>query len=99
AKREVRIQHQLFGYGAVPKKGIEDAQTSREKTQTVFESTKKSVSEKLQGLLKTKIFSPMDGYVISDLIKKDTGAALDKELFLVGTLDAFQVEAYVDEID
>lgn len=99
AKREVTIQRRLFGYGAVPKKNIEDAQTARDRAQVVFESAQKNELERFKGLYKTKVYSPMAGYVITDFIKKDLSAPADKELFAVGTLNSFRVEADVDEID
>ena len=99
AQREVGIQKKLFGYGAVPKKNIEDAVEAQVRTYAAFMAAQNTVTEKTKDLGKTKVFSPMDGFLISDTIKYDPSAALDKDMFTVGTLDAFRAVVNLDEED
>jgi HlyD family secretion protein len=99
AQREVGIQKKLFSYGAIPKKNIEDAIEAQVRAYAAVSAAQNTVAEKTKGLDKTKVYSPMDGFLISDTIKHDAAAALDKDMFTVGTLDAFRAVVNLEEED
>ena len=99
AQREVAIQKKLFSYGAIPKKNIEDAVEAQMRAYAALTTAQNTVTEKTKDLGKTKVYSPMDGFLISDAIKYDPSAALDKDMFTVGTLDAFRAVVNLDEED
>ena len=99
AQREVGIQKKLFSYGAIPKKNIEDAVEAQVRAYAAFAAAQNTVTDKTKDLGKTKVFSPMDGFLISDTIKHDPSAALDRDMFTVGTLDAFRAVVNLDEED
>jgi len=99
AQKEVGIQKKLFSYGAIPKKNIEDAQEACAHALAALQTAQKTVADQLKNLDKTKVFSPMDGVLIKDFIKRDIATALDKDLFTVGTLDSFRAVVNLDEED
>jgi RND family efflux transporter MFP subunit len=99
AQKEVAIQKKLFSYGAIPKKNIEDAVEAQMRSFAAVTAAQTALTEKLKGLEKTKVFSPMDGFLINDEIKHDSSAALDKDMFTVGTLDAFRAVVNLEEED
>ncbi|MFI5363089.1 MAG: efflux RND transporter periplasmic adaptor subunit [Elusimicrobiota bacterium] len=99
AQREVGIQKKLFSYGAIPKKNIEDAVEASVRAYAAVAAAQSAVEAKTKDLGKTKVLSPMDGFLISDSIKHDASAAIDKDMFTVGTLDAFRAVVNVDEED
>ncbi len=100
AQKEVGIQKQLFSYGAVPKKTSRTRSEALARGRAALTAAQASVAEKAKDLDKTKVYSPMDGFLISeDTIKHDPTAALDKDMFTVGTLDAFRAVVNLDEED
>ena len=99
AQKEVGIQKKLFSYGAIPKKNVEDAVEAQVRAFTAVTTAQNTAAEKTKELGKTKVLSPMDGFLISDTIKHDPAAALDKDMFTVGTLDAFRAVVNLEEED
>lgn len=99
ARKEVQVQKNLFKYGAVSKKNIEDSEAALEKAATAARNAVKNLSDTRKLLGKTRIFSPMNGLVIRDFLKSENAVQQNKDIFMVGTLDAFQADVGVDEID
>lgn len=99
AKKEVKIQKNLFKYGAVSRKNIEDAQSALEKAAGAARNAAKTLADTRKLLGKTKIFAPMGGLLIKDYLKDEETVQPDKALFLVGRLDVFRADLGVDEVD
>jgi RND family efflux transporter MFP subunit len=99
SQREVTIQKRLFGYGAIPKKNIEDAQEAQARALAALKAAQQTAASQVKNLEKTKVLSPMDGFLIKDFIKRDVTTSLDKDLFTVGTLDSFRAVVNLDEED
>jgi RND family efflux transporter MFP subunit len=99
AKRERKIQKHLFGLGAVPEKNAEDATANLKQSQFKLVKAQRSLKDKTQRLAKAKVYAPMGGFFLKDFTKKEGSASQDKELVVVGTLDAFLARVQIDEID
>ncbi|HAT71504.1 MAG TPA: hypothetical protein DCS63_01650 [Elusimicrobia bacterium] len=99
AKKEVKVQKDLFKYGAVAKKSVEDSVAALEKAEATTRNASKALQDMKKSIGKTRIRAPMNGLIIRDYLQGENTVQQDKEIFMVGTLDAFQADVGVDEMD
>jgi len=99
ARKEVRVQKNLFKYGAVPEKNIEDAEAALNAAHNALDAAGREEKAAEETLAGARIYAPIAGIVVKDFLTDQFMTQAGKETFTVGTLDAFQARVGIDELD
>jgi len=99
ARREVRLQTELYKKQAVAYSAVEDARASVIKAVQNVRSTQESFHEMQEIWNSAMVTAPLDGTIVKDWIGEDKMVAAGKELMTVADVSEFTVHARVDELD
>lgn len=99
ARRDLRLQKELFKKEAVAYSTVEDAQRTLVKSEQGLRSAQESMKVAQDQWNSSTVVAPISGTVVKDWIGEDKFMANGKEIVTVADISEYTVHAKVDELD
>ena len=99
AKRDLRLQKQLFKKEAVAYSTVDDAQRALVKAEQALRGAKQAMKVAQDQWDSSNVTAPISGTVVKDWIGEDKSVSSGKEIVTVADVSDYTLHAKVDELD